>query len=116
MAKEPVGQVGKTAVSFSKERELKTRRRIHIARQKDPGSEARQTKTQERWHLRDTAMLLRPFLERADLATVAYDPVTSGLGYCNAFHVGLPLERVEKRQRVQKATARLLTRMATGNI
>ncbi|XP_053106346.1 uncharacterized protein LOC128325025 [Hemicordylus capensis] len=52
---------------------------------------------------------LRPFLEKADLATVTHALVTSRLDYCNALYVGLPLKNIRKLQLVQNAAARVLS-------
>nr|GFC43941.1 hypothetical protein [Tanacetum cinerariifolium] len=51
---------------------------------------------------------LRPYLDRADLATVTHALVTSRLDYCNALYVGLPLKTVRKLQLVQNAAARVV--------
>ncbi|XP_053169630.1 uncharacterized protein LOC128353010 [Hemicordylus capensis] len=55
---------------------------------------------------------LRPFLKKADLATVTHALVTSRLNYCNTLYVGLPLKNNQKLQLVQNAAARVLSRAA----
>ncbi|XP_053100645.1 uncharacterized protein LOC128322765 [Hemicordylus capensis] len=55
------------------------------------------------------ARQLRPFLEKADLATETHALVTSQLDYCDTLFVGLPLKNIWKLQLVQNAAARVLS-------
>ena len=60
------------------------------------------------YHLRRVAQL-RPYLDVGALTTLVRALVISGLDYCNALYVGLPLRLLQKLQVVQNAAARLLS-------